>query len=221
MTGTVEAQLIDNLVTLTIRLTPADFIDVASGLAAVDVLGGFQAWRTVLPVGDLPARYAGQFTLRRYEPPTTQETAAPAGSPEAGMAQAREPKGCRGCGERRDAELQGATTSREQAAAAVLEAAPLAEPPSDGPAVGAGEITTCGATASSGMEYPWSCTLPRGHVGHHEASTGYSIGHRWATNASDTDVIEPKKCCGAPQNHPWFQWCITRFVLPTLGSDRT
>lgn len=68
MTGTVTAEKSAGFVTLTIRVPTDDFLDLVSGFAWIDLLGGFAAWRTVLPIAGQPPRLAGQFNLRRtYE----------------------------------------------------------------------------------------------------------------------------------------------------------
>lgn len=116
-TGTVTAEKAGDVVTLTMRVTASDFVDLCAGLAWVDVLGGWGAWRTVLPVGDQPARIAGQFNLRRtYEPPTAASTETGAREGPAGAGAPSVTSGCRGC---RDAGAGAAAVEQPAAAVAV------------------------------------------------------------------------------------------------------
>lgn len=72
-------------VTIALTVTNAELVDLFAGLASVDILGGFGAWRTMMPNALAPARIAGQFTLRRTYADPTEPTAAqetPAGARE-------------------------------------------------------------------------------------------------------------------------------------------
>lgn len=87
------------------HLSPSDYLDLVAGLAWIDVLGGFGAWRTVLPLAGQPARLAGQFNLRRtYSEPVTEPAPVPPAPARADTASAPvpgDPQGCRGCGDER------------------------------------------------------------------------------------------------------------------------